>query len=102
MLIVEHGRVYIIYLCIHIYMYVCMYVCICAAVCLFIFVRMYILVFICIIMSIYIYICVCMYVCMYEYNVSICRYVTIAAKEPGTFLSQTLQSGVFLHEWLVM
>ena len=77
-----------------------MYVCICAAVCLFIFVRMYILVFICIIMSIYI--CVCMYVCMYEYNVSICRYVTIAAKEPGTFLSQTLQSGVFLHEWLVM
>ena len=64
----------------HTYIYVCMYV--------------YVQLFVCL----YIY----MYVCMCEYNVSICRYVTIAAKEPGTFLSQTLQSGVFLHEWLVM
>ena len=53
----------------YIYMYVCMYMCSC--------------------LFVYIY----MYVCMCEYNVSICRYVTIAAKEPGTFLSQTLQSG---------
>ena len=72
-----------------------MYVCICAAVCLFIFVRMYILVFICIIMSIYIYVYVCMYVCMYEYNVSICRYVTIAAKEPAHFYHKHCSLGCF-------
>ena len=98
MLIVEHGRVYIIYLCTH--MYVCMYMCSC----LFVYICTYVYTGVYMHHHEYIYMCmhVCMYVCMYEYNVSICRYVTIAAKEPGTFLSQTLQSGVFLHEWLVM
>ena len=79
-------------------MYVCMYMCSC----LFVYICTYVYTGVYMHHHEYIYICVCMYVCMYEYNVSICRYVTIAAKEPGTFLSQTLQSGVFLHEWLVM
>ena len=81
-------------------MYVCMYMCSC----LFVYICTYVYTGVYMHHHEYIYMCmhVCMYVCMYEYNVSICRYVTIAAKEPGTFLSQTLQSGVFLHEWLVM
>ena len=80
----------------YIYMYVCMYMCSCLFVyiCTYVYTGVY--------MHHHEYIYMCMHVCMYEYNVSICRYVTIAAKEPGTFLSQTLQSGVFLHEWLVM